>query len=335
MTPSPRSKAIVASLLLLATSACGQFTDTNNSSGGGNFPSRNLEIMAPAAAGGGWDLTARAMQATLRDEKLVSTSIEVSNVVGAGGATGLAQLLSKGKGDPHQWMVTGLVMIGAAERARNGSDLTQATPIATLTAEAEGIVVRADSKYQNLRQLVDDFVANPGSVKWGGGSAGGSDHLVVGVLAKAAGADVKKIQYIGYSGGGEAKAGILSGDVTAGVSGISEFKANIEAGQMRLLAVTSPQGTTVAGKAVPSLKESGYEAELMNWRAVVASPGLQDADRAAVINLVDRMHSSAKWQDTLTKQGWADFYKKDADAKSFIASETARIAVLIKELGLS
>lgn len=326
----PSFRAGLAAVAVLTASACGQFTDTAGG-GGPAFPTRNLEIMAPAAAGGGWDLTARTMQSTLRDEKLYEKSIEVSNVVGAGGATGLQQLLNKGKGDPHQWMVTGLVMIGAAERAKNGSDLTQATPIATLTAEAEAIVVRSDSKYQNIKQLVDDFKADPASVKWGGGSAGGSDHLVVGVLAKAAGADVKKIQYVGYSGGGEAKAGILSGDVTAGVSGVSEFKANIEAGQMRLLAVTSPKGTAGA----PSLKESGYEAELMNWRAVVAGPGLNDTDRTAVIAMIDKMHGSAKWQEALAKQGWEDFYKKDTEARNFIANETMRISELIKELGLS
>ncbi|WP_285748378.1 tripartite tricarboxylate transporter substrate-binding protein [Lentzea sp. NBRC 105346] len=315
-----------------AVSACGQFTDTSGGGGGSStFPSRNLEIMAPAAAGGGWDLTARSMQSALKDEKIVDKSIEVSNVVGAGGATGLAQLLSKGQGDPHQWMVTGLVMIGAAERAKNNTDLTKTTPIATLTAEAEAIVVRADSKYQNIKQLVDDFKANPAAIKWGGGSAGGSDHLVVAVLAKAAGADVKKIQYVGYSGGGEAKAGILSGDVTAGVSGVSEFKANIQAGQMRLLAVTSPAGK----EGAPSLKESGYDAELMNWRCVVAGPGLSEADRTAVVNTVDKMHNSAKWKEALAKQGWEDFYKKDSEAKDFIAAETKRIKDLVKELGLS
>lgn len=327
----PSLKTAVAVTAVVAVSACGQFTDPAAGGGAAAFPSRNLEIMAPAAAGGGWDLTARAMQAALRDDRLYDKAIEVTNVVGAGGATGLAQLLSKGQGDAHQWMVTGLVMIGAAERAKNGSDLTQATPIATLTAEAEAIVVRSDSKYQNIKQLVDDFKANPASVKWGGGSAGGSDHLVVGVLAKAAGADVKKIQYVGYSGGGETKAGVLSGDVTAGVAGVSEFKANIEAGQMRLLAVTSPKGAAGA----PSLKEAGYDAELMNWRGVVAGPGLNEADRAAVIALVDKLHGSAKWQETLAKQGWADFYKKDVEARNFIANETMRISTLVKELGLS
>ncbi|MFS8099268.1 tripartite tricarboxylate transporter substrate binding protein [Lentzea alba] len=328
MKPSLKTAAAVTAVVAL--SACGQFTDTAGG-GGAAFPSRNLEIMAPAAAGGGWDLTARAMQSALRDDKLYDKAVEVTNVVGAGGATGLAQLLSKGKGDAHQWMVTGLVMIGATERAKNGSDLTQATPIATLTAEAEAIVVRSDSKYQNIKQLVDDFKANPASVKWGGGSAGGSDHLVVGVLAKAAGADVKKIQYVGYSGGGETKAGVLSGDVTAGVAGVSEFKANIDAGQMRLLAVTSPKGANGA----PSLKEAGYDAELMNWRGLVAGPGLSDVDRAAVVALVDRLHSSPKWQETLTKQGWTDFYKKDTEARNFIANETMRISELVKELGLS
>ncbi len=324
--------AVVATVVTtVAAAGCGQ----QSQAGGGSFPSRNVEIMVPAAAGGGWDLTARSMQQVLKAGKLVDRPVEVYNVAGAGGTVGLSQLVNKGKGDSHQWMMTGLVMVGAIEQNKSAADLTEVTPIATLTAEPEVVVVPGKSRYRDLKTLLDDLAANPAAIKWGGGSVGGTDHLVVGLLAKAAGVQPRQIQYVGYSGGGEAKAGLLSGDVMAGVSGVSEFQPLIASGELRALAVTGPKGVTVAGKQVPSVKEAGFDVELMNWRALVAAPGISDADTQAVARIIDRMHASPEWQETLKRQGWEDFYRSGPQAREFIAAETTRIKALIGELGLA
>jgi len=193
--------------------------------------------------------------------------------------------------------------------------------------------VPAKSKYQNLTQLVDDLKKNPKSVAWGGGSVGGSDHIVAGLIAKAAGVNPAQIKYVGYSGGGEATAAILSGNVTAGISGVSEFEDQIKAGKMRLLAVTSPKSIDVAGKPAPTIKDAGLDVELMNWRAIVAPPGISDGERDDVIAVIDKLHESDGWKKTLEDRGWDDFYKTGDDAKKFIADETTRIKALIKELG--
>ncbi|MER6945291.1 tripartite tricarboxylate transporter substrate binding protein [Nonomuraea sp. NPDC000554] len=322
-----RRLSAIAAVIAVTTAGCGQL----GQDAGGPFPSANVEIMVPAAPGGGWDLTARSMQQVLKEGKLVDQPVEVFNVVGAGGTVGLSQLVNKGKGDAHQWMVTGLVMVGAIVQNKAATDLTQVTPIATLTAEPEVVVVRADSKYRTLK----DLLADAGRVKWGGGSVGGTDHLLVGMLAKAAGGTPKNMQYVGYSGGGEAKAGVLSGDVTAAVSGVSEFESLIKSGELRALAVSGATGVTVAGRPVPSIKEAGFEAELMNWRALVAPPGVSDADAKAVGRLVDTLHSSPQWQAILKKQGWTDYYRSGQEAKDFIAGETTRIKKLVAELGLA
>src|SRR3970282_1611731 len=140
------------------------------------YPADDLTIMAPAAPGGGWDSTARAMQQAIVDAGLTTQNVEVYNVAGAGGTVGLAQFGEQEKGKPESLMVMGLVMVGAIRTNASPVDLSEVTPIASLTAEWEAIAVKADSKYQTLADLVADFKADPRSITWGGGSAGGAGH---------------------------------------------------------------------------------------------------------------------------------------------------------------
>jgi putative tricarboxylic transport membrane protein len=297
------------------------------------FPARQLSIMAPAAAGGGWDTTARAFQGASRAAKL-DDGIEVFNVEGAGGTLGLSQLVSKGSGDPYQLMMTGLVMLGAIET--NGSDvpLTHTTPIATLITETEAIVVPAKSKYKTFKELVADFKADPGSIRWAGGSAGGTDQLLVGQLARVLGVDARKTKYVAHSGGGEANAAILSGSVDAGVSGLSEFTDQVEAGKMRLLAVSSPVDTEVDGRKPQTISEQGVDLELTNWRALVAPPGISDAERERITGWVEKVLETPGWRKNVERYDWTPFVKTGAELDEFVASEEKRVQVVVDELGI-
>jgi putative tricarboxylic transport membrane protein len=297
------------------------------------YPTRQLSIMAPAAAGGGWDTTARAFQGSSRSAKL-DDGIEVFNVEGAGGTLGLSQLVSKGSGDPYQLMMTGLVMLGAIET--NGSDvpLSRTTPIATLITESEGIVVPAKSKYTSFKQLAADLERDPASIRWAGGSAGSTDQLLVGELARVLGADPKKTKYVAHSGGGEANAAILSGSVDAGVSGLSEFVDQVEAGKMRLLAVSSPVETKVDGKQPPTIKEEGIDLELTNWRALVAPPGISDGERERITGWVKQVLATADWKKNLERYEWTPFVKTGKELDDFVASEQKRVQIVVDGLGI-
>ncbi|GAA4712611.1 Bug family tripartite tricarboxylate transporter substrate binding protein [Phytohabitans rumicis] len=323
--------------LVLGATAC---ADGGNSVGTKSetveYPTSTIRIMAPASPGGGWDLTARTMQKSLKDASITSQAVEVDNVAGAAGTIGLAQLVSKHKADPHRLMVTGLVMVGGVVTNKSAVSLSQTTPIATLTAEAEVIVVPSKSKYKTLQELVADLKADPSSINWGGGSAGGTDQILVGLLAKAAGVDPKLAKYTPYSGGGETKAALLSGDLSVGVSSVSEFKDLVKDGQVRALAVSGAKGVDAgAGTPAPTIKEAGYDVELMNWRGVVAPPDVTDAQRQAIVSMVDKLHQSLPWQQVLTDQGWEDFYKSGDEAKQFFESETTRITAVLSEIGLA
>ncbi|TKA98021.1 tripartite tricarboxylate transporter substrate binding protein [Cereibacter changlensis] len=288
-------------------------------------------IIAPAGPGGGWDQTARTMQEVLQAEG-ISGNVQVQNVPGAGGTVGLAQFASSASGDPSQLIVGGYVMVGAILTNSSPVSLDDVTPIARLTGEYEAIVVPAASPIQTITELVDALKADPGAVSWAGGSAGGADHIAVGLLAKAAGVDPTKINYIAYSGGGEALAAILGNQVTAGVSSLGEFLPQVQAGTMRLLAVSAEE--RIEGVDAPTLTESGYDVVLQNWRMVAAAPGLTDEQVSAVAADIEKLNASEGWKAALETKGWANTYLAGDEFEAQLAKDKEATEGILREIGL-
>jgi putative tricarboxylic transport membrane protein len=295
------------------------------------FAQLELKIMAPAAPGGGWDGTARSMQQALMAAG-IAKSVQVTNVTGAGGTIGLAQLINA-KGDGSQLMVNGFVMVGAILLNKSPVNLSQTTPIARLTAEALVIVVPTDSPIKTAKDLAERVKADPAKVTWAGGSAGGADHILAALFAEAAGGDAKKINYIPFSGGGEALAAMLGGRVTAGISGYGEFEGQIKAGKLRVVGVSSSTRLANAPDA-PTLKEGGVNLELMNWRSVVAPPGLSAEQSKTLSDATAKLVKSKEWAEILKARGWDDAYLGGAEFETFLKAEQARVAKVMTDVGL-
>lgn len=289
-------------------------------------------ILAPAAPGGGWDQTARTMQTLLQKEG-ISQKVQVTNVPGAGGTIGLAQFVNQAKGDPESLIVGGYVMVGAILTNNSPVDLTMVTPIARLTGESEAIVAPASSDIQTIGDLVAKLKADPGAVSWGGGSAGGVDHITAGLIAKAAGVDPTKVNYIAFSGGGEALAAILGGQVTVGISGMGEFESQIEAGTLRLLAVSGEE--RIEGVDAPTLKEAGLDVAIENWRMVAAAPGLTEEQKAAVAADIDKLAGSEAWKQELATRGWDDRYLAGPAFEEQLAADIAATKAILTDIGLA
>ena len=290
-----------------------------------------LKIMAPAAPGGGWDGTARSIQSVLTAAG-ISKNVQVTNVPGAGGAIGLAQFVNTAKGDGNQLMVNGFVMVGSLITNKSPVNLSMVTPIARLTAEALVIVVPAESKIKDAKELVAAMKADISKVTFAGGSAGGVDHILAALLAGTVGLDGSKVNYVPFAGGGEALAALLSGRVTAGISGWGEFEGQVKAGKLRAIAVTSAD--KLAGNPTQTLKEQGIALELINWRSVVGAPGISADQKKALSEAVDKMVKSKEWQDVLKQKGWDNAYLPEPAFTEFLKSEQTRVEGVLKAVGL-
>jgi putative tricarboxylic transport membrane protein len=289
-----------------------------------------LKMMIPANPGGGWDQTGRSLAAAMQSAKVVG-SVQFENKGGAAGTPGLAQFINTAKGDPGAMMVGGMVMVGGIVLNKSPVDLSMVTPIARLTSEYLVVVVPASSPHKSMADLVNAFKADPGKVAWNGGSAGGSDHILIGLIARAAGVEPSKINYIASKGGGDQVANIVGGHVTAGVAGLGEFAEHIKGGRMRALAVSAP------GKldGIASLKEQGIDVVLGNWRGVFGAPGISTAQRDALIGAVKTATESAAWKETLAKMGWESVFLSGDEYRKFVEDDTRRIRGILESLGLA
>jgi len=211
----------------------------------------NLKVMIPANPGGGWDTTGRALGKALQ-ESGAATAVTFENKGGAAGAIGLAQFVNAAKGDGNSMMVMGAVMLGGIITGKPPVTVTQATPLARLTSEYNVFVVPAESPLKSMKDVVEQMKKDPGSVKWGGGSRGSTEHIAAAMLAREVGVDPSKINYVPFRGGGEAVAAILGNNVTVGGSGYSEFQQYIDSGKMRAIAVTA--AARLKGINIPTMK---------------------------------------------------------------------------------
>jgi putative tricarboxylic transport membrane protein len=292
---------------------------------------KRLTIIAPAAPGGGWDQTARAMQQALQQARLAE-AVSVVNVAGAGGTVGLAQFVTSSKGKDDVLMAMGLIMVGAVLTNRSPVTLQQVTPIARLTGEYEVLVVPAASPYRTLGEFVKAWKADPGRLAIAGGSAGGTDHMLAGLLAKTVGIEPTKVNYVPHSGGGESIASLVGNQVAAGVNGAAELVSFIKTGRLRPLAISSE--TRVAGLDIPTFVEQGVSLTLANWRGVVAPPGITAAQRAVLTTLMDRLHASPEWKQVLAKNNWTDIYQSGAAFDAYLREEDKRATGVLKSIGL-
>ena len=291
-----------------------------------------LKIMAPAAPGGGWDQTARSVAQALMEAGL-SPSVQVNNVPGAGGTIGIAQFVNSAKGDATQLMASGYVMVGAIITNKSPVTLDQVTPIARLTGEWQAVAVPASSPIKTMTELGQMIKADPAKVSWAGGSAGGPDHILAALITKNVGADPSRTNYIAFSGGGESLGALLGGKVTAGINSLSEFMSQVKAGKLRLLAVSTPN--RLPDVDAPTLKESGIDLELSNWRMIVAPSGISPEERARLTKTFEDLAKSEPWKKMLALKGWDDIFLTGPALDEFVKTEQTRTGAVLKDVGLA
>ena len=291
----------------------------------------SIYMFIPAGPGGGWDGLGRAIEQAARQAGLVG-SFQFENVGGAGGTVGLPRFLQQRRGRGEALMIGGSVMVGAALTNKTPVSLQNTVPVARMTEEAGVIIVPANSPYQTIGQLADALKANPRAVSVAGGSAGGTDHIILGLMLQKLGRQPREASFVAFPGGGPAQAAILGGQVAAGISGWSEFSEQIKAGRVRALATT---GERRLDPAVPTLKESGLDVVATNWRGVFGAPGITAAQRQALVDLMTAIHATEGWRRILADRGWEDAFLTGAPFDQFLDRDRAEMEGVLKDLGLA
>lgn len=291
-----------------------------------------LNMFVPAAPGGGWDGTARAIERAAKAAGLVG-NMQFENVGGAGGMVGLPRYVNQRKGQGNSLMVGGSVMVGAGIANKSPVTMRNVTPIARLTEEAGVIAVPTNGKIKTWKDLEAAIKANPKAVSVAGGSAGGTDHILLGMIIQALGRNPREAAYVAFAGGGPANAAILGGQVTAGISGYSEFEEQIKAGRMVALAVSGNR--RIPGVNVPTLTELGVNVTAANWRGVFAPPGISQAQRDKLIDFVTKVNASDAWKKELETRKWTDVFMTERPFEREIEANIKATEVIMKDLGLA
>lgn len=298
-----------------------------------DYPSRPFEFLAPAGAGGGWDTTIRLVAKTLQDEKLITQPMPVTNKPGGGGAVNLAYMQKK-KNNPYVITVYSPPILLINLTGQTPLSYKDLTPISMLINDFGAYAVPKNSKFKTMKEVMDAIKKDPKSVKIGGTSSAGSmDHIQFLEAARAAGIkNLKDIPYISLQEG--SMASLMGGHIDLLSTGMAETVGALEAGDIKVLAVSSPTRIKSGPLSkVPTLKESGINTVFINWRGLFGAPGMAKADRDIFAGALKKMSASAQWKDLCVKNGWEPVYMAPDQFDKFLAKTNDQYKVILSEIG--
>lgn len=297
-------------------------------------PTRSVEFVAPANPGGGWDTLVRTVSRVIQQEGLADQNFAAINVPGGGGAVAWAQI-ARDSGNPHKLFATSPPIILVPLAGASRYDHTDFTPIARLITDYSIILVSADSEYQTINDLFDALGENP-RLSVGGGSAPGSmDHISVAGLAAAAGLEASNVNYIPFSGGGDAMTNLMGGHIEAVVTGAGEAVGQLgEGSQIRALGVSAPERIGGGLADVPTFQEQGIDYTFDIWRGVMGTPDMPEEAVAYYQDLFVEMLETDGWQEARDQLGWIDAYQDSEEFGAFLDQQQEQFSEVLSELGL-
>ncbi len=328
-------KWLVAGVILSSLTAC---STSGSNAGESDYPKKPITVVAPSGAGGGWDLTARSLTKILGETKTVDQTMTVENKPGGGGAVYLAEFATQHKKDDYKLYVNSPpILINNLKKEGNSPyGFKDTTPLAQLTKDFGAIVVKEDSKYNNLKELMDAVKKDPKSVTAAGGSAPGSmDHLVAVLPAYKSDIDPKTVKYVSYDGGGEAIAALLGGNadyIATDASAVGEY---LKAGKVKVLGISSTERLKGDLADVPTFKEAGIDAEFTIWRGVFGPKEMSDSAVSYWDKTLKKLNESKEWQDELERNGWESEFKDGKEFETFLKDQEKQVEDLLKSLGMN
>lgn len=335
------SAVVTAGALALSLAACSSTQETGGKTKkeeGTGYPTKAITVVAPSGAGGGWDLTARSFTKILSETKLVKQPLTVENKPGGGGAVFMAEYATAQASNNDMLFVSSppIIINNLKKEGNSPYGVKNTTPLAQLTRDYGAIVVKADSKFQDLKSVLDEVKANPSKLTFAGGSAPGSmDHLISILPAFKYGVDPTKIKYVSYDGGGEAITALLGGNADVIGTDASSVKEFLKAGKVRVLAITAPERLGGDYADVPTAQEQGIDAEFTIWRGIFGPEKMSKEAKTYWGKTISKLVDSSEWKQEVESQGWELEYKNSADFKEFLQDQEGLVNELLTALGMA
>src|SRR5215204_3812185 len=272
--------------------------------GGGEYPGGAVRLVAPAEPGSGWDLTARTVADVLEREKLIDHPLPVENRVGATGSVWLSQMVNDYKGEDDVIAVTSTPIMSNYLRGDSDYEYTDVTMIVRFITEYYMVAVAADY-----------------------------DRLPFALLVDAAGGNPEEINFVAYEGGGEQTAALLNGDIAAAMAGVSEFRGQLESGDLRGLAVLKDERLEPPLDDMPTAPEEGYDVTLDNWRGLYGPPDMPEEAVTYWENTIQKMVQTEEWKKAAEKNQWDTTYMKDEEMRAYLKKTYGEIRTAMEATG--
>ena len=322
---STRRELLIGSLAIISVSSFATPTS------GQTQPLASLDVLVPAAAGSGWDKLARAIERALKSNKLVA-EVNVEHSAGSNGMVGLAKFAQSKKGQGNAVLIGAGSMINAQAISKSTIALRDVVPIARLAGEFEVVTVAAQSPFATMKDLAAALKSDPEKLTWVGGSPGGTDHVLVGTIARAVGVEPKAAKFTSFKTDDEALAFLSGNQFAAGIAGWGDFAEHIKSGKLRALGITASKRQT--GIDVPTLTEEGVNVEFYSWRGIFGAPGINTDQRIALTSAIDKMVKSPAWAAELKQLGLIDLHLSGAAFAAELGVQVQKTSDILKALGL-
>ena len=302
------------------------------------FTPQNVECIAPANPGGGWDFTCRQIGRLLGEQQHVPGTVQVTNMAGGVGAAAYSHVMSRRADDPNVIVATSTVGVTQIAQNRYPADIDAMRWLAMLGADVGVILVKPDGPHQSLDAMLTAVKEDPASVVFGGSSGvGGWDHLRLLLLAQAAGVpseDLGKIRWVQYEGGTDAVTQMLGGFLDAVSTDLGEIAGFVEAGQINALAAMSDEPLPGKFESIPTAKSQGYDVTGYNWRGFYMGGDAPDDAYNFWVDTLQKLYESEEWQQVALDNGLTPIWRGGDEFQSFVEEETAAMRQISKDIGV-
>lgn len=295
-------------------------------------PEKPVELVVSSAPGGSNDRIARIIQKIVQEQKLTPSPITVINKPG-GNQTISRAYINQNPGDAHYLDVGNPTLI--ANQVAGRQQYGDFTPIALMVNEFAAFTVRADSPLRNAQDLVAQLKKDPESVAVGVSNRGGTNHLTLSLLAKAAGIDARRLKVVVFKTNAEGLTAMLGGHIQLVSSAVATAVGQMRDGKARIISVSAPQRMGGDLAQVPTLREQGYDVSLSNWRAIIGPKGLSAAQVAFWEDALSKVVATEEWKGVLEKQFWDGNFLRSREFAKYMDNEYAQTKAVMIDLGLA